>query len=242
MLIDLSQRSSDVEIMDDFKNPPENLEQILEDINRVNTLLGGFAITQKAITKLLNTHAKTNYTIIDFGCAEGSMLRALATHCRKRNMNVSFIGIDLNEKTLKLAEKKSKNFPEISYLQQDIFQINTKELKCDILISTLTLHHFDNHTIVELLPKFFEIATIGIVINDLQRSVWAYYLFKLFSLIFIKTKIAKIDGLISIRRAFKKSELNAFAKLYPEVTHTIQWKWAFRYLWMLQKPAKTNFS
>ncbi len=241
MLKDLSLRSNDIEIMDDFKNPPENLEHILEDINRVNALLGGFAITVKAINKLIKQPNK-EYAIIDFGCAEGSMLRSIATYCRKKNIKARFIGIDLNERTLKLAEEKSADFPEISYRKQDIFQTNTKELKCDILISTLTLHHFDNDTIIELLPRFLEIATIGIVINDLQRSVLAYYLFKLFSLIFIKTKIAKIDGLISIKRAFKKSELKAFAKLYPEAIHTIQWKWAFRYLWVLQKPEKTKFS
>jgi 2-polyprenyl-3-methyl-5-hydroxy-6-metoxy-1,4-benzoquinol methylase len=235
MLKNLSTRSYDVEIMDDFENPPNDLNKILNDINRVNYLLGGFSITVKAVQKLVAQHPRTNYIIIDFGCAEGSMLRALAAFFRKQQIKVTFIGIDINENTLQLAQKKSQEFPEISYLKRDIFKADLNELKCDMVISTLTLHHFEDNTIITLLNKFTEMASIGVIINDLQRSAWAYYLFKLFSIIFISTKVAKIDGLISVRRAFKKSELITYSKHVPKVTHDIQWKWAFRYLWVLHK-------
>ena len=57
---------------------------------------------------------------------------------------------------------------------------------------------FDSIPSTVTINEYVELAKIGIVINDLQRSGLAYYLFKLFSLIFIKTDVAKIDGLISI--------------------------------------------
>ena len=96
------------------------------------------------------------------------------------------------------------------------------------------MHHFTDTQLVVFLKKYVELAKIGIVINDLQRSGLAYYLFKLFSLIFIKTKTAKIDGAISITRGFKKKELIQYSKGLPDTEHQIKWKWAFRYVWIMQ--------
>jgi hypothetical protein len=76
-----------------------------------------------------------------------------------------------------------------------------------------------------------------IIINDLQRNKLAYYLFHVFSLIFIKTKIAKQDGLISIRSGFVKSDLQRFGRALPGFIHRIQWRWAFRYIWVMQAKA-----
>jgi hypothetical protein len=76
------------------------------------------------------------------------------------------------------------------------------------------------------------------VINDLHRSKVSFFLFKLFSLIFIKTPIAKHDGLVSIKSAFTKLDLVTFSIDMPHVEHDIRWKWAFRYLWIIRTNGK----
>lgn len=242
MLKDLSHRSHDPEIMDNLDEPLVNLAEVLDDINQVNQILGGFKLTVNAVEKLIEKYSKVQYTIIDFGCGEGKMLRLLAQLGRKQGYNFKLVGIDLNQDSITLARKRSASFPEITYLQKDIFKTDFNQMGCDIIISTLTMHHFDNESILKFIGYFVESAAIGIIINDLQRSTFAYYLFKLFSLIFIKTQVAKIDGLISIRRAFHKKELISFAQQIPEANHQIQWKWAFRYLWIIQKNNKTTAS
>ena len=119
-------------------------------------------------------------------------------------------------------------------LNQDILKIDNHTFHCDILINTLTMHHFTDEQVLVFLKKFTQLARYAVVINDLQRSRLAYYLFYLFSSIFIKTKIAKIDGLISIRRAFIKKELQGYSEEIRGTTHSIDWKWAFRYVWILK--------
>ena len=42
------------------------------------------------------------------------------------------------------------------------------------------------------------------------------------------------DGLISILRAFKRKDLENIS-IQMKVQFSIQWKWAFRYLWVLKK-------
>ena len=61
----------------------------------------------------------------------------------------------------------------------------------------------------------------------------AYYLFRLIGL-FIKNKMVREDGLTSVLRAFKRKELETILTK-ADVSFSIQWKWAFRYLWLLKK-------
>lgn len=234
-MVDFSQRSDDIELMDNFKGSKDELRVILQDINRVNQLLGGYTITLHAVFELISIKLKESYTILDMGCAEGTMLRKLALAARKRNIKVHLIGVDLNEQSLQLAREYSADYPEISYMQCDILTEDFSHLSIDVVMTTLTLHHFTDKGVVQFVNRFNNLATLGVVINDLERSPIAYYLFKAFSFFFIKTEVAKKDGLLSIRRAFKKNELLGYAAQVANASHDIKWKWAFRYAWVLKK-------
>ena len=232
-MMNLSERSKEIELMDGFQGTENELELVLTDINRVNAMLGGNTITLDAVFRLLRKYPKKSYMILDVGCADGNMLREIALRARKAKIIIKLIGLDLNDLSLVIAKRKSLKFPEIEYLNQDVFTLENMDL--DIVITTLTLHHFRDRDIPKFLHRFSEMASIGVVINDLQRSRLAYYLFRAFSVIFIKTYTAKHDGLISILRGFKKKELQKFADQLPNIDHQISWKWAFRFRWVLQK-------
>jgi len=238
MLIDLSERSSQPELMDDFREGLKSLRVVFNDINRVNSILGGNNITVNAVAKLIKEHPQESYTIVDMGCGDGNMLREVARYCNKRNIKVQLIGIDLNEEALQLAEEASVDY-QIEYQHRDILELQSDDFNCDIIINTLCMHHFVNKDLVQFLEKFNQLARIAVVINDLQRSRLAYYLFKAFSLIFIKTKTAKIDGLISISKGFVKSDLIQYSQHLPNIEHDIRWKWAFRYVWIMQPERHT---
>lgn len=234
-MVDVTQRSSQIEIMDTFTGTTEELEVILKDINRVNSLLGGYRITLNAVFELLDLKNKKSYTILDMGCADGTMLRKLALAARKRNISLNLIGVDLNDQSLQLARRYSSNFPEISYMESNILTTDYSHLQIDVVMTTLTLHHFSDEGIMQFVNQFNKLASLGVVINDLQRSPMAYYLFKAFGVFFIKTEIARKDGLLSIRRAFKNSDLKGYANQVKNAQHYIKWKWAFRYIWVLKK-------
>lgn len=239
-MIDLSARKEVEEIMDNYTGTPFELQRIFKDINSVNHILGGNKITLDAVFRLIEENPKESYTILDMGCGDGNMLRAVANQARNRKIEMKLIGVDLNEDALTIASTASVNFPEISYQKKDILTADFSDFKSDIVITTLTMHHFFNDDILRFVRQFTKLVSLGVVINDLQRSAWAYYLFQGFRLIFIKTKIARIDGLISISRGFKREDLEIMARELPEVTHEIKWKWAFRYVWIMRKRRPTT--
>jgi SAM-dependent methyltransferase len=229
-----AQRSTEAEAMDDPQLAEKALREVLQDITRVNRLLNGNRITIEAIALLVAENPQQLYTIVDVGCGDGSMLREVALFFRKRKLRARLIGIDLSEQGIALAREASHAFPEMEFLKKDILTIGPGELSCDILLCTLTMHHFRDGQISVFMDRFVQLSRLGVVVNDLKRSRTAYYLFKGFGLIFIKTKIGRSDGLISIKRGFRKEELVAFSKQLPQVAHTIRPKWAFRYLWLIR--------
>ncbi|MUP45705.1 methyltransferase domain-containing protein [Gramella sp. BOM4] len=233
--INTSQRTDEAEIMDDFNLQGPELKRTLKDLENINFLLGGNSITLDGVKHLVRKHPeKKKFCIIDVGCGNGDLIRRLANWGRKNDYSLRLTGIDANSHAIELARKDSEAFPEIDYKNLDIFSDQFQSLEADIILCTLTLHHFKNDQILSLLKAFYQQAKIGIVINDLHRTRLAYFLFQLFCAGFVRNEIARKDGLTSILRGFKKVEVESFAKEL-QGKHYIKWKWAFRYQWIIEK-------
>lgn len=250
MRIDTSKRSEAPEIMDDFNLKGEILRDALDKIASINRLLGGNKVTLQGLKHLLKSNASTyssvknanagnnafdkrEITILDVGCGNGDMLRTLADYASKNHLTFTLIGMDANEFTIKHAEHLSVNYPNISYICADIFEEIKQAKLYDVILCTLTLHHFKNEEIITLMNAFNAQTKLGMVVNDLHRSKVAYFLFTMLCFIFRLNKMSKDDGLVSILRGFKKKELQAYAQQLNFRSYILKWKWAFRYQWII---------
>jgi len=235
MFINTKNRVDEEEIMDDFEMEGEILKVTLDEIAQINRLLGGNSLTLKGVSHLVDKQATDNaITILDIGCGNGDMLRTLANYASKKGWNVKLLGVDANLYTIDYAKKLSESYDNIDYYHMDIFSGDFSDLKYDIVTCTLTLHHFNNTDLLNLMSLLIKKATIGIVINDLHRSAIAYRLFQLISFVFKLSDMPSKDGLTSILRGFKKIELEEFSKKLTIKNYTIRWKWAFRYQWIIK--------
>lgn len=236
MPINTKYRSEEPEIMDDFAMEGAILREALDKIAKINQLLGGNRLTLQGVAELIASIPKSSeITIVDVGCGNGDMLRTLAEYGLKNNLNFRLIGIDANNFTINHAQKLSEDYPNISYSCEDVFSQAFSELKYDIVLCTLTLHHFKEEELLRLMEVFNTNASIGIVINDLQRSALAYRLFQGLCLVFGLNEMSKKDGLVSILRGFKREELSDFSNKLNLSKYSIKWKWAFRYQWIIWK-------
>jgi 2-polyprenyl-3-methyl-5-hydroxy-6-metoxy-1,4-benzoquinol methylase len=232
---DVTYRSTAAEIMDDFHIEGNELHGALDQIASINKLLGGNKITLDGVKQLLRHHDKeVPVTIADIGCGNGDMLRMLADYAMNNGFTFSLTGVDANASTIAYAKQLSATY-NIKYQCLDVFKAEFKNVRYDIALCTLTLHHFDNEQIEQLLHTFNKNASIGIIINDLHRSKIAYGLFKVAGFALRLNKMAKQDGLVSILRGFRKNEIENMAGKLGIRKYSIRWRWAFRYQWIIEK-------
>ena len=236
MFIDTKYRSNAPEIMDDFALEGEILRDALDKIAKINQLLGGNKLSLLGLLDLIVSIPKSQQIkIVDVGCGNGDMLRALANFGISNNYNFQLIGIDANAFTVNYATKLSVDYPNISFRCEDVLSQDFENLKYDIVLCTLTLHHFKNSEIIQLISVFNANSRIGIVINDLHRNAVAYRLFQVLCFIFRLNAMSREDGLVSILRGFKKEELIRFSEKLELKNYKVKWKWAFRYQWIIEK-------
>jgi 2-polyprenyl-3-methyl-5-hydroxy-6-metoxy-1,4-benzoquinol methylase len=235
MTINTTRRSDEEEEMDNFSMKGEILKDALDKIANINRLLGGNKVTLQGV-KLLTNNLDTSktLTVADLGCGNGDMLRMLADYGQKQGFKMKLVGIDANDFTINHARSLSTAYENISYHCSDIFSKDSQENIYDIILCTLTLHHFKDHEIDQLISDFLLKAKIGFIVNDLHRSAIAYYLFKALCFVFNLNEMSEKDGLVSILRGFKKSDLERFSVKFKFKNYTLKWKWAFRYQWIVK--------
>jgi SAM-dependent methyltransferase len=227
------ERSDAPELMDDLSIPETDLRAALADLKRVNMLLGGHRAGIAGLKPFLSRDAGTQSHILDIGCGDGEFLRYLQDYCLKKGFSARLTGWDRNAESLEAGRARVTPEAPITYQVRDVLEFPELPEGEFIIICNLFLHHFRDEEILKMLGHWSRSNCKAIVINDLDRNPLAYSLFRLFGAIFIKSKIAMHDGLVSIQRGFRRSELEGFGKSLGVRTSTVRWKWAFRYLWTL---------
>ncbi|MFT4973855.1 MAG: SAM-dependent methyltransferase [Paraglaciecola sp.] len=225
-------RSTEEEIMDDFNLRGEELERTLNVIENINQWLGGDLVLLSGMKEILPkiTDRKSRpITILDAGCGSGDSLRAVANWNKKRGYVLNLIGLDANEFTIEIAQKKAVNHPGIQFLAQDIFLENCSFVGVDVVVCGLFMHHLTEEEQLSFLQKCFDSDVKVVLVNDLHRHWLGYYLFQLICFLFRVPHMVKYDGSISILKAFKRSDLQSLMHKAGIKNYDLRWRWAFRY-------------
>jgi len=221
--------------MDDLQCSGEVVNQTLRELEVINRWLGGNAVTLQGIKKILRGSKGTSpLRIADIGCGGGDVLMEIAKWGRRKKIPMELFGVDANPHIISFAKDNAKDYPEISFLAQNIFSEEFRKSKFDIVMATLFTHHFTNQEFGELLKSLRSQCSIGIVINDLHRHWLAYYAIKLLTKWFSKSSMVKYDGPISVLRSFSRADLESILHSTGMSNYALSWKWAFR--WQLIIP------
>ena len=75
------------------------------------------------------------------------------------------------------------------------------------MISSLTLHHFNDDGAVGILREMGRVARREIFVIDLHRNPVAYFFYTTVGSLFLHNRLIREDGALSILRSFKPDEL-----------------------------------
>lgn len=224
-----NQRCYDKEIMDDLEVGGEILKQTLRELRIINRFLGGNHVTTSGLKILLQGDKTRKYTIADIGCGGGDMLKVMADWASKNGYKCQFIGIDANVHTIAMARENLKNYPNVSFLRQNVFDKEFENSKVDVFTCTLFTHHFTDQELIILMRVFKKGASLGIIVNDLHRHPLAYYSIKFLTRLFSKSPMVQNDGPLSVLRGFSRKDIKRVLQKAGMGAFQIQWNWAFRW-------------
>jgi len=204
------------------------------ELDVINTYLGGHGITINGLQQLID--GKKEISICEIGCGGGDNLIAIQKWCKKKNIFVSCIGIDINPDCIRTAVAKFDNSQSefvVSDYKEFIF-----DKKPDIIFSSLFCHHFNNDELITMLQWMKSNSSVGFFINDLHRHFLAYYSIKFLTSLFSKSYLVKNDAPLSVQRSFTRKEWEELLKSSKINSYSIKWKWAFRWLIVSKTPGQ----
>ncbi|MDQ6901551.1 MAG: methyltransferase domain-containing protein [Bacteroidota bacterium] len=225
--MDYSQRSLKKELLDGNAIPFRDIADNMDELDFINTYLGGHLITINGFKKL-SGNSKT-ISVCEIGCGGGDNLHAIDKFCKKNNIKAKFTGIDINPECIAFAKEKS-TIENVNFITSDYSLVNFEIDKPSIIFSSLFCHHFTNDELVKMLQWMKNNATTGFFINDLHRHPIAYNFIKYATRFFSKSYLVKNDAPLSVLRGFKKNEWKNIMEKAGIKSYSISWKWAFRYL------------
>ena len=224
------ERSYKPELLDGDDIPFADIRKNMEELDFINTWLGGHAITLAGIKSL--TGDKKILNVCEIGCGGGDNLAAVGRWAARKKIEISYIGIDINPACIAVAKERLPA-ANAQWITADYGEVQF-DRSPDIIFSSLFCHHFSNEELVKQLQWMRQQARLGFFINDLHRHPAAYYSIKWLTAIFSGSYLVKNDAPLSVLRGFSRAEWIELLNRAGLDNFSLRWKWAFRWLVRVQ--------
>lgn len=211
MLLDtwfIPPRSGLTEWIDCPDTPWDEVLRAMGDVQRVNRLLGTYAILLAHLARLATQPADRPLRVLDVATGLADIPRALVDWARARGRAIEVVGLDLNPRILAMAAPLTADYPEITLVEGDALALAFADGHFDWAMCHLALHHFPTETHRAFFRELDRVVRPGggLLVGDLLRSRLNYMgAVPLLSL--VAGPVGKRDGLISILNSLSAPEL-----------------------------------
>jgi ubiquinone/menaquinone biosynthesis C-methylase UbiE len=219
------------ELMDDPALSGHQHARALRALNRVNRLFG---MDQRLSDCARTLGRRKRLSVLDLGSGGGGLLNHLSGE-----LSASLL-IGLDNSPFSLKQVRRWNGRSIRCVCADARRIPLADNSVDIVVSSLVLHHFDEEDVIRVLREAARISRQGVVIGDLSRSRLALILTWLTTRTISRSRVFHIDGVRSVRAAFRPRELAALVKRAGLDGVQIRKQFPFRFVLVWRKAGAPN--
>ncbi|MBB4693117.1 methyltransferase domain-containing protein [Paractinoplanes abujensis] len=194
------------ELMDDPGCDLDRLERTYRQFTTVNRLVSGWRrLYRRRIRPKLDTRRPT--TLLDIGFGGGDISRALSRWAARDGLLLHTTAVDPDPRALRHVRRLPAD--GVHFEQASSADLVARGDTYDLVTSNHLLHHLDAAELAALLADSVALARRLVIHNDLARGHVGYGLYAAATLPFARRSFVHQDGLLSIRRSYRRAELQA---------------------------------
>lgn len=207
------QRSAGPELLDGSGHDRAQLARSLRHVGAVDRWLGGARALRRHLTDVA-APAREPLRVLDVGTGDGSVLRRLARWlAARRGSDVVAVGAELHPEVLAVAVGERDGAGIVRLVRADVRALPFADDAFDVVVSTLTLHHFAADEAVRVLREMARVARGRVLVGDLERSRLHHLGARLLAAtVWRRDPITRHDGPLSVLRSFTAPELEELGR------------------------------
>jgi SAM-dependent methyltransferase len=215
-------RRRGVEILDAPGTDPRLAYRSLRDVAVANALLGG---TRAVLAELaaMWTSLPRHATMLDVGTGVGDIPERAREHGARFGVTLQTIGLERN---LALAAV-SRRVTGLAVCA-DARWLPFADHSIDVVICSQVLHHFFDADAQHLLIELDRVARRRVIVSDLHRSRFAAIGIWLASFVLAFHPVSRHDGVVSVMRGFRASELQGLIERTVGRRPTVRYRAGYR--------------
>lgn len=210
-ILAFQRRSYELEHLDKGDYTPEEYEGCLVELRRINRFLGDARALRSSLLAEIARSDLKSFSVLDVGAGSGELLRLIAGRARQEKRGARLVGVELNARSAKAILEESAGFAEIHAVRGDALRLPFADDGFDYAICSLLTHHFRDREVVRVLEELARVARRGVFVIDLHRHPLAYLLYTTLGKVFLRNRLIREDGALSILRSFRPPELRELA-------------------------------
>jgi ubiquinone/menaquinone biosynthesis C-methylase UbiE len=201
------------ELLDQAGHDPAELTANLQDIRTVNRLAGGVATVLRHLPGLLSqiSHGRP-VEILDLATGCGDIPLSLMAwsdrQCRPLHLTVT----DHSPEILAEARRTLAGVPGVTFTVCDARAVPMPDRSFDVVLCSLSLHHFAPGEAVQVLREMDRLARTGFILNDIRRCLAGFVAAWGASRVATRNRLTRHDMPLSVLRAYTPNELRALLR------------------------------
>ena len=200
----LRQRSMQAEYFDLPDRTEAEVAAAFHDLNRVNSLFRFSHPFEAVLPRWLGNKNCERLNILDVGAGTGLLGKKLTEWAQLRGWQWNFTNLDTNPLALKMGNQPNS-------VVGSALQLPFADNSFDLVVASQMTHHLSDDEVVAHWCEAWRVTRDAIFISDLHRNAMLYTLVWLTLHLMRADRTMIEDGLISVRRGFRRGEWRELA-------------------------------
>jgi ubiquinone/menaquinone biosynthesis C-methylase UbiE len=198
------------EILDSDACSPEEAAAVLQVIAGVNRRFGGVATTQWMIERVAQRTGQNKISLLEVGAGLGELPGIVKKNLAPRGITLDVTLLDLALSHLPRRNGASPYSHSMSGVVANGLALPFADGTFDVISCNLFAHHLTPDQLKLFLGEALRVSRRAVLINDLVRNPLHLALVYV-SYPLMRNRVAWLDGLTSVRRAYLPEEIRALA-------------------------------